>query len=82
MKFDIKEENKNYAFMLFKKDFAGLFQFGGVVFAIYKEGNKNECYCLNHEVFNFQQYSNALRGEIGQDKPFTVNRITVIQMIQ
>ena len=82
MKFNIKEEEKHWAFVLYKKeDSMNLFQFGGIDFLITKENKKNQCYCPKQEQYDYQGYANALRGEIGENKKFTVKRITVIQMI-
>ena len=78
MKIDIKKEDCNWAFSLFKKDIA-LFSIGKGDILIMKENYKNECY-WEQKSFNYPEgKEDILIGKTGSNE-FTVKRIIVIQM--
>ena len=68
------------AFKLYSSELDILFEFGnGPDIIIYKENNKDKCYCI-HKSFNYKGMVSPLVGSQGQDKPFTVKRIQVFKM--
>ena len=77
MKFDIKKDNKNEAFWLYKKYDNELFKFGNNDIVIYKKDLKSFCKDYNSS-FDYKGIKNALIGKTGN--AFYPKRILVIQM--
>ena len=68
------------AFTLYKKNWGVLFSIGrGNDICIKKENYKTKCYC-NPLSFDYGNEPNCLIGGTGEEKPFTVKRIQVLQL--
>ena len=80
MKFDMKEEDKEYTFVLYPSNHELLFSMGkGEDICIYKENNKTSCYCTPLS-YDYRGLDDVLVGKKGSSNPFTVKKITVLQM--
>ena len=80
-KYDIKPEEKQNAFVLYKNNWGILFSVGGGNdICIRKENHKTECYC-KPKSFYYRGNKDILDGKIGKENCFTLQRFVVIQMI-
>ena len=78
-KFQIKQDLRDWAFLLHKQEHGVLFAIGGTDICIAKEDFKNKCWCKQF-CFNYEGKQKVLVGKEGENNPFTVKRIIVWQM--
>ena len=82
MKFDIKTEERDWAFILNKQNNGNLFAIGGGNdIAIMKDNFRTQCYCKQSS-FDYERKEKVFVGKEGKENRFTVKRIQVWQMYE
>ena len=79
-KFDIIEEERNWAFQVYDDTYGILFTVGdGPDICLFKENNKEKSYCKQWS-FDYDENEIVLVGKDGKDNTFIPERIRVYQM--
>ena len=77
-KFNVKLTDREFAFILYKRDSPMLFCIGGNDASIKKEEYRTKCFCKQSS-YNYGGKRNVMVGNEGSENPFTVDRIRVLQ---